>query len=61
MARSNTPQAPTPKNSGRPSGVGATFLILCAIVIAGIVPVLLAGQLLGIWHVDVPYGIHLPF
>lgn len=39
----------------------ATILILIAICVAGIIPVYLAGQLLGIWHVVIPSGLPLPY
>ncbi len=60
-ARTNTPQTSARAGGGRASGLGAAFLILCAIVIAGIVPVFWAGQLLGLWHVDIPFGFPSPF
>jgi hypothetical protein len=56
----NTPRKPVPTSTGRTSGWGATFLILCAICIAGIIPVYLAGQLLGLWHAPVPSGLPFP-
>jgi hypothetical protein len=56
----NTPGKPAPTSAGRTSGWRATFLILCAICIAGIIPVYLAGQLLGLWHVPIPNSLPFP-
>jgi len=61
QAPTNAPgkQAPTSTRSG--PGVMATILILIAICVAGIIPVYLAGELLGIWHVVIPNGLPLPY
>lgn len=57
----NTPRKPTPTSAKRTSGWWATFLIICAICIAGAIPVYLMGELFGLWHVTVPNNVPLPY
>jgi hypothetical protein len=55
--RGNVPQEPAASDRAGMSWWKASLLVFLAICVAGIVPVALAGQLLGIWSITIPYGL----
>jgi hypothetical protein len=54
------PAAPPPAPSPRPPWWQPTLVALIALAISGIIPVLLGGEILGIWRITIPNGIIQP-